>query len=44
MAYFDPNAILVMGTYDLAGALVLLVATAGLLLASQVRFRRMDVR
>lgn len=44
MAYFDPNAILVVGTYDLAGALVLLVATAGLLLASQVRFRRMDVR
>ena len=43
MAYFDPNAILVGGTYDLAGALVLLGITAALVLASRVRFERMDI-
>lgn len=41
--YYDPTAILVEGSYDLAGAAVLLAATAALLLAARYRFRRMDV-
>lgn len=41
--YYDPTAILVEGSYDLAGAAILLVATALLVLAARSRFRRADV-
>ena len=43
MHYFDPTAILVDGTYDLAGAGVLLAAAVALVLVSQLRFARMDL-
>ena len=43
MHYFDPSAILLDGTYDLGGAVVLLAATLVLVVASQRRFRRMDI-
>jgi ABC-2 type transport system permease protein len=41
--YYDPSAILVDGTWDLAGAAILLAATAVVLLASREHFRRTDV-
>jgi ABC-2 type transport system permease protein len=44
MHYFDANAILVGGSYDLASAGILLVATALLVALSGVRFGRMDVQ
>lgn len=44
MNYFDPTAILVNGTYDLAGAGILLAATVVLVLAGQWRFGRMDIQ
>ncbi|EMA39622.1 ABC transporter permease subunit [Halococcus hamelinensis] len=43
MHYFDPSAILLDGVYDLGGAAVLLVVTTVLVVASQLRFRRMDI-
>lgn len=43
MRYFDPNGVLVDGTYDLFGAAVLVVATLALLVASQAWFTRRDV-
>ncbi|WP_207586633.1 ABC transporter permease subunit [Halomontanus rarus] len=42
-AYYDPTAILVEGSYDLTGAVVLLAATAALVLVSQFQFRRSDI-
>ncbi len=44
MNYFDPTAILVNSTYDLAGAGILLAATVVLVLAGQWRFGRMDIQ
>ena len=44
MAYFDPNDILLDGSYDIAGAAVLLAATVALIAISQLRFIRMDIR
>lgn len=41
--YYDPGEILVDGTYDLAGALILLAVTAGLVLFSVAYFQRRDV-
>lgn len=41
--YYDPTAILVRSEYDVAGAAVLLLATAAFLVASVVRFRRADI-
>jgi ABC-2 type transport system permease protein len=43
MRYFDPNAVLLDGTYDLAGAAVLVGMTAVLLFASQAWFVRRDI-
>jgi ABC-2 type transport system permease protein len=43
MRYYDPTAILVDGTYDLAGAAILTAATLALVVASQQYFRRKDV-
>jgi len=43
MRYFDPTAILVDGQYDLGAAVVLLVATAGLVAVSQWYFGRKDI-
>jgi ABC-2 type transport system permease protein len=43
MRYFDPTAILVDGTYDVAGAAILAAATLVLVAASQQYFRRRDV-
>ena len=43
MRYYDPTAILVDGSYDLAGAAILTVATLALVAASQWYFRRRDV-
>lgn len=43
MRYFDPNSVLIDGSYDLLGAAVLVAATLGLLVASQVWFARRDV-
>ncbi|MFB6121442.1 MAG: ABC transporter permease subunit [Halobacteriaceae archaeon] len=43
MRYFDPNDVLLEGTYDLADAAVLLGMTAVLVLASQAWFVRRDV-
>ena len=44
MTYFDANAILLDGTYDVAGAAILLAATVALVALSQLRFIRMDIR
>jgi ABC-2 type transport system permease protein len=41
--YFDPTDILVEGTYDVGGALVLSAATVLLVLASLLRFQQRDV-
>lgn len=41
--YYDPTAILVEGSYDLAGAAVLLVATALLVFLARFRFARADI-
>lgn len=41
--YFDPPAVLVRGTYDIAGAGVLLAATAVLVGISLLWFRRFDI-
>jgi len=41
--YVDPNAILVDGSYDVAGAAILLVAAAALVAASARWFARRDV-
>ncbi|MFC7222996.1 ABC transporter permease subunit [Halalkalicoccus sp. GCM10025322] len=41
--YYDPTAILVEGSYDLAGAATLLAATALLVLVARSRFQRADV-
>ena len=43
MNYFDPTDVLVSGTYDVAGAAILLAAAVVLVLASQWRFGRMDI-
>ncbi|MEF8780689.1 MAG: ABC transporter permease subunit [Haloferacaceae archaeon] len=43
MRYFDPNEVLIDGTYDLVGAAVLLGMTAVLLAISQVWFVRRDI-
>lgn len=43
MRYYDPTAILVDGTWDLAGAAILTGATLLLVFASQQYFRRKDV-
>lgn len=43
MNYIDPTAILVDGSYDLAGGAILLVAAAVLVLVGLVRFGRMDI-
>lgn len=44
MTHFDANAILLEGTYDLAGAALLLAATVALVALSQFRFARMDIQ
>ena len=41
--YYDPTAILVDGTYDLTGAVILLEAAALLVVASVLLFQRRDV-
>ncbi|OLZ39998.1 ABC transporter permease [Natrinema saccharevitans] len=43
MRYYDPNAILLEGNYDLLGAGILVAMTVALLVGSQVWFRRRDV-
>lgn len=43
MRYFDPNAILVEGTYDYTGAGLLLVAAVVLVVASDLWFARRDI-
>ncbi|WP_254862974.1 ABC transporter permease subunit [Halovivax gelatinilyticus] len=43
MRYYDPNEILLEGTYDLVGATMLVLATIGLLVVSQLWFRRRDI-
>ena len=43
MRYFDPNEVLLDGTYDLVGAAVLIGMTAALLVVSQVIFVRRDI-
>lgn len=43
MRYYDPNAVLLEGSYDLLGAGILTAMTAVLLVASQLWFRRRDV-
>ncbi|QSW99849.1 ABC transporter permease subunit [Haloterrigena alkaliphila] len=43
MRYFDPNEVLIDGTYDLVGAGVLVAMTVVLLAASQLWFRRRDI-
>lgn len=43
MRYYDPNAVLLEGTYDLLGAGILVAMTAVLLAASQLWFGRRDV-
>lgn len=43
MRYFDPNEVLIDGTYDLVGAAVLFGMTAVLLVVSQVWFVRRDI-
>ncbi len=42
-SYYDPTAILVEGSYDLAGAAVLLVATVVLIFLARMRFSRADI-
>ncbi|MFC4989246.1 ABC transporter permease subunit [Saliphagus infecundisoli] len=42
-AYYDPSAILVDGSHDLGGAVVLLGATTALVVLASIRFRRADV-
>ncbi|MEM4782319.1 MAG: ABC transporter permease subunit [Halalkalicoccus sp.] len=41
--YYDPTAILVEGTYDAAGGILLLAATAVLVFLARVRFSRDDI-
>ncbi|WP_455449061.1 ABC transporter permease subunit [Natrinema thermotolerans] len=43
MRYYDPNAVLLEGSYDLLGAGILVAMTVALLVASQAWFRRRDV-
>jgi ABC-2 type transport system permease protein len=43
MRYYDPNEILLEGSYDLVGAGVLIAVAVGLLLVSQLIFRRADL-
>ncbi|MGA9401087.1 ABC transporter permease subunit [Haladaptatus sp.] len=43
MHYYDPTAILVSGNYDWAGAGILLVGTAALVLVSRAVFQRRDI-
>ncbi|OAQ51631.1 hypothetical protein HTG_16365 [Natrinema mahii] len=43
MRYYDPNAVLLEGNYDLLGAGILVAMTAVLLAASQLWFGRRDV-
>jgi len=43
MRYYDPNAVLLDSNWDVAGAGILLVLTAGLLVASVAWFRRKDL-
>ncbi|SEW12067.1 ABC transporter permease subunit [Natrinema salifodinae] len=43
MRYYDPNEVLLEGTYDLAGAGILAAMTVVLLVASQLWFRRRDI-
>jgi ABC-2 type transport system permease protein len=44
MRYYDPTTILVDGTYNYAGAAILLGATIVLVVASQLWFRRKDIQ
>lgn len=44
MTYFDANDILLDGSYDLAGAALLLAATVVLVAVSHLRFTRMDIQ
>jgi ABC-2 type transport system permease protein len=41
--YFEPVEVLVDGTYDVVGALLLLAAALALLLASELLFRTRDI-
>ncbi|NHN47655.1 ABC transporter permease [Halostella sp. JP-L12] len=41
--YYSPGDVLVDGTYDLAGSVILLAGTAALVLASREWFRRTDI-
>ncbi|MFP8890158.1 ABC transporter permease [Natrialbaceae archaeon A-CW2] len=43
MRYFDPNEILLEGTYNLEGVAILLVMTAALVGASRLWFSRVDI-
>ena len=43
MRYYDPNAVLLDSSWDIAGAGILIVLTAGLLVASGAWFRRKDL-
>lgn len=43
MRYFDPNAVLLDGSYDIAGGAILVAMTATLLFCSQLWFRRKDI-
>lgn len=43
MRYFDPNAVLLDGQYDLIGAVVLVAMTVGFVLLSAAWFRRVDL-
>jgi ABC-2 type transport system permease protein len=43
MRYFDPNAVLLDGSYDVFGACILIVLTATLFFCSQLWFRRKDI-
>ncbi|QLG48747.1 ABC transporter permease subunit [Natrinema halophilum] len=43
MRYYDPNAILLEGSYDLAGAAILVAMTVALLVAAQLWFARADI-
>lgn len=43
MRYYDPNEILLDGTYDLVGVAVLVGMTVALLVVSQLVFRRSDI-
>ncbi|MDF9744366.1 ABC transporter permease [Natrinema salsiterrestre] len=43
MRYYDPNAVLIDGSYDLVGAGILLAMTVSFLVAAQLWFQRIDI-